>query len=136
MGLAVPILVVASMFGSTALRKKPWFRTRLIPLYALVVVILALGFVNSAANHFGYALPWQLPSHVHYRGRDYNKDVLLGCQSRNQQGAARQDGWVWGYFTTAKEIYVSARSGLPTPTALFVRGGRNCVVPYDLSGGP
>jgi hypothetical protein len=135
MGLAVPILVVASMLGSTALRKKPWFRTRLVPLYALVVVILALGFVNSAANHFGYALPWQLPNHVHYRGRDYNKDVELGCTSRNgQQGAARQDGWVRGYFTTAKEIYVS--TGARIPTALFVRGGRSCVVPYDLSGGP
>jgi hypothetical protein len=87
-----------------------------------------------AADHFGYALPWRLPDRVHYRGRDYNKGVQ-GCQSRHQPGAARRDGWVWGYFTTAKEIYVSTRSTF-VPTVLFVRGGRDCAVPYDLSGGP
>src|SRR6266480_2911416 len=86
MGLAVPILVVASMFGSTALRKKPWFRTRLIPLYALVVVILALAFVNSAANHFGYALPWQLPSHVHYRAATTTRTSCSGVNLGTSKG--------------------------------------------------
>src|SRR5262252_5028927 len=114
-GLVAPISAIAAMlFGARALWRRSWFRSRLLPAYAITLVILGLGLATPVSNHLAYALPWRLPDHVHYRGRDYIRGFDSGCQSRTITHQA--DGWVLGYFTASKEIYAT----IGTPTQVLV----------------
>ena len=105
-------------------------------MYAIVLVLLGLGFRGQVANHFGYALPWKLPERVHFHGRDFNMSPVA-CRPGDGQESTAPKGWVFGYFTSAKEIYADSPSPLASvPTSILVRRGRGCLISYELSGGP
>jgi len=137
-GLVIPTFVLVAMVGGIVFRKKLRFvAVLLVPLYIVVTLILVLGSLSPIASQVGYALPWQLPRHLTHHGRDYYAGTRK-CEARSGFGGLRRVGWVFGYFTPARQIYVEGQGGgTATPTVLLVNGsGDHCLVAYELSGGP
>ena len=133
----MPIFILVAMVAGCKLRKKQWFRTRVLPLYVIVIALLGVGLLSPVANHFRYALPWRLPTHVRYLGRDFNMSAV-GCRSGGErEPTSPKQGWVFGYFATAKEIYADPPTALAkVPTSLVVRRDGGRLMLYELSGGP
>jgi hypothetical protein len=107
-------------------------------LLAAAALLLGLSLTSDAADHFGYALPWHLPSRVELHARTYEGGE--SCRARrtieHDYGRLQQRARIFGWLTSSRRLY-TLESTVGTPTVAFVEArDRDCLAGYDLLGGP